>query len=146
MQVLTKLRAVLGKSAEGAACFAALTAEVCGGKNDVTVVTMVSDLEKDFKKVLHSRLSAAAKVYDLPDKFFRLALDMYSPDRRIRCGARDVRTNMGVLVGCPIAMGALLLACMDQMEKFMRSIPKYLSLVKAYVDDIALTFKFDDPK
>ena len=51
---------------------------------------------------------------------------------------------MGVLAGCPIAMGALLLASMDPMEEFMKTIPAQLKVTMAYVDDFNLTFRFVD--
>ena len=136
-----------GKSSEAAVYLAALIAEGGSGRNDDVTVTMISDLEKGFEKVLHTKLVVAAKVYDFPQTVLHLALDMYRADRRIRCGAafsRAVRTNMGVLAGCPIAMGALLLATMDPMERFMQSIPRHLNLNMVYVDDFNLTFTFKE--
>ena len=135
-----------GKSSEAVVYMASLIAEGGGGRNDDVTVTVISDLEKGFEKILHSKLVAAAKVYDFPEMVLNLALDMYRAERRIRCGAafsRSVRTNMGVLAGCPIAMGLLLLATMDPMERFMTSIPKHLNLAMVYVDDFNLTFAFD---
>lgn len=123
-----------GKSSENAAYLAALIAEGGSGRNDDTTVTVISDLEKGFEKVVHSRLLVAAKVHDFPMPILELALDIYRGEMHIRCGSaysKAVRTNMGVLASCPIAMGAILLATMDQMEKNMSTIPKQLKLALA---------------
>ena len=56
-----------GKSAEGATYLAALSAEATTGRFDDLTVTMISDLEKGFEKVVHRKLYAAARVYDFPD-------------------------------------------------------------------------------
>ena len=86
-------------------------------------------------------------MYGFPEEALHLALDMYRAPRRIRCGAaysQPVLTNMGVLAGCPIAMGLLLLASIDPIETFMKSVPKQLDLLMVYVDDLNLTFTFKD--
>ena len=49
---------------------------------------------------------------------------------------------MGVLAGCPIAMVALLLVCIDPVEEFLRWKPDNLSVFKVYVDDFSLTYTF----
>ena len=134
-----------GCSAEGATYDAALEAERHTGRYTDTVVTIIGDLEKGFEKVIHRRLRAAAKAYKFPMTILNLALNMYKSNRRIRCGSaysRPVKTNMGVLAGCPIAMVALLLACIDPVEEFLRWGPRYLSVFKVYVDDFSLTFTF----
>ena len=72
----------------------------------------MSDLHKGFEKVKHKHLVTAAYVYSFLLYILRLARDMYTSPRRIRCGAavcKPVWTSMGVLAGCPIAMGALCL-------------------------------------
>ena len=93
-------------------------------------VTMISDLEKGFEKVVHSKIAEAAGRYRVPARILRLALDMYRGARRIKCGdalCQAAFTEQGVLAGCPIAMGARCLAILDPMVKFrnqkIRGIP-----------------------
>ena len=136
-----------GCSAEGTTYEAALEAERHTGRYNGTVVTVVGDLEKGFEKVLHNNLVKAAKAYGLPMKIVRLALNMYRAGRRIRCGtaySKEVFTNMGVLAGCPVAMVALMLSCIDPVEEFLRLGPRCLSVFKVYVDDFSLTFTFNE--
>ena len=50
-----------------------------------------------------------------------LALSMYTAGRRIRCGKAysvPVVTKVGVLAGCPLAMGLLLISIVDPVEDF----------------------------
>ena len=102
----------------------------------------MSDLYKGFEKVVHSHLIAAAYVYNFPLYILRLALDMYTSPRRIRCGAamcKPVWTSMGVLAGCPIAMGALCLAVLKPMDDLTREVPRSIASIKVYVDDFTVT-------
>ena len=134
-----------GCSAEGTTYEAALEAERHTGRYTDTVITAIGDLEKGFEKVIHGRLRHAAEVHRFPKRILEFALNMYKSERRIRCGtaySRAVKTNMGVLAGCPIAMAALLLACIDPVHYFLRSGPRNLSVFKVYVDDFSLTFTF----
>ena len=116
-----------GKAAEAAAYDVALKLELTDGEFDEWAATVMSDLEKGFEKVKHEHLIIAAKVVNFPMHILRMALDMYPAPRRIGCGAADCKlvwTNMGVLAGCPIAMAALRLACLDPVEEFLKKIPK----------------------
>ena len=75
-----------------------------------------------------------------------LALSMYTGRRRIRCGkaySKPVCTKVGVLAGCPIAMGLLLLSIIDPVDKFWSKPPTALVRLKVYVDDFALSFRFN---
>ena len=74
----------------------------------------------------------------------RMALDMYTAPRRIRCGAavcRPAWTTMDVLAGCPIAMGALCLAVIKPMDLLTREVPRALTDIKVYVDDFTITHR-----
>ena len=67
----------------------------------------------------------AAHVYNFPLKKLRLAIDMYKAQRRITCGAAvcsPVWTLIGVLAGCPVAMGAICLVLFSLMDQFMREV------------------------
>ena len=50
---------------------------------------------------------------------------------------------MGVLAGCPIAMGALCLAVIEPMDILMREVPNALADIKVYVDDFTITHRVD---
>lgn len=72
----------------------------------------MADLKKGFENVRHEVIEINAKIYDLSPKTLRLALSMYIAERRIRCGSaysKVVKTVIGLIDGCPIAMGLLLL-------------------------------------
>ena len=71
---------------------------------------------------------------------------MYKARRRVRCGkafSGYAVADVGVLAGCPIAMGALLLSILDPIEQFWKSGPKGLGSLKVYVNDFALSFNFE---
>ena len=91
-----------GKAAEAAAFDVALQMETTDGEYDDWAATIMSDLEKGFEKVRHEHLITAAKVVNFQIPILRMALDMYTAPRRIRCGAavcKPVCTTMGVLAG-----------------------------------------------
>ena len=70
---------------------------------------------------------------------------MYKAERRIRYGnafSKAVYTKVGVLAGCPVAMGLLLLAVIDPVDRFWKNIPRELASLKVYVDDFVLSFIF----
>ena len=48
---------------------------------------------------------------------------------------------MGVLAGCPVAMGALCLAILSPMDQLMREVPKGLVTLKVYVDDFTIAHR-----
>ena len=50
---------------------------------------------------------------------------------------------MRVLAGCPIAMSLLLVAVLDPVDKFWKSSPLNMISLKVYVDDFALSFRFN---
>ena len=131
-----------GKAAEAAAYDVALEAECTTGPLEDWAATTMSDLHKGFEKVVHSHLITAAYVYNLPMYILRMALDMYTSPRRIRCGAavcKPVWTSMGLLAGCPIAMGALCLAVLKPIDDLTREIPRSIATIKVYVDDFRIT-------
>ena len=133
-----------GKAAEAAAYDVALTAEITDCETEDWVATIMSDLEKGFEKVRHDHLIVAAKVVNFPMHILRMALDMYTAPRRIRCGAavcRPAWTTMDVLAGCPIAMGALCLAVIKPMDLLTREVPRALTDIKVYVDDFTITHR-----
>ena len=72
---------------------------------------------------------------------------MYICPRRIKCSnaySNSIMTKKGVLVGRPVAMGLLLLANLDSVDRFWSSLPQQIknSLVafKVYVDDFIIAF------
>jgi len=70
---------------------------------------------------------------------------MYTAPRRIRYGnafSKSAYTEIGVLAGCPVAMGLLLLSVLEPMDKFWKTIPRELISAMVYVDDFALSFAF----
>ena len=71
-----------GCAAEDAAYDICLDTEAANEEETFTV-TIISDLEKGFEKVLHDNIAKAAETYGFP---LRLALDMYRAARRIKCG------------------------------------------------------------
>ena len=92
-------------------------------------VDIIDDLEKGFEKVLHIEIRNKASVYRFPEAIMNIALSMYTGARRIRCGkaySRAAHTKMGVLAGCPIAMGLLLLANLDPVDCFWKQLPRYI--------------------
>ena len=132
-------------AAEDAAYDVCLRTEAAEGQGMYTI-TMISDLEKGFEKVRHDRIEAAAEKHGFPKRVLRLALDMYKGARRIKCGdalSRPIYTAQGVLAGCPIAMGALCLAVMDPVDKFLAKQPEGCKVVKVYVDDFTVVYEFD---
>ena len=50
---------------------------------------------------------------------------------------------IGVLAGCPIAMGLLLLNVINPIDSFWAKLPKQISTLWVYVDDIIMLFTFD---
>ena len=93
--------------------------------NDIAV-TVMDDLEKGFEKVVHDSIKDKANVYRFPLPKLKLALSMYTAERRIRCGkaySKPVVTKVGVLAGCPLAMGLLLLSIVDPVEDFWARSP-----------------------
>ena len=64
----------------------ALQVEGASGWNKQLVATIMPDLEKGFQKVKHSHLIATAMVFNFPHHVLKLAVDMYTAQRRIRCG------------------------------------------------------------
>ena len=99
-----------------------------------------------FEKVVHQKIKKNAKRYKFPWKKLALGLDMYKAPRRIRCGnalCRKLWTSIGVLAGCPIAMGALLLAMLPAMDKFTEMESEGLKSLDVYVDDVTTLYEFD---
>ena len=101
----------------------------------------------------HSTLREKAEIYKFSPTILRMALSMYNGARRIRCGkafSKAVYTKVGVLAGCPIAMGLLLLANLDPVEKFWSDLPQHIisSIVncKVYVDDFIVVFSVNRSK
>ena len=110
-----------GKAAEQAANDIALNNESLTTDDNEVAVTMLADLEKGFEKVTHSLIEANAAIYNFPPKIWKCAVAMYKAARRIRCGralSTAVFSKIGVLAGCPIAMGLLLLSVLDPMDQF----------------------------
>ena len=114
---------------------------------------MINDLEKGFEKVLHAEIRNKANVYRFPEAIMNTALSMYTGSRRIRCGkaySRAAHTKMGVLAGCPIAMGLVLLVNLDPVDRFWKQLPRYIKSsimgLKMYVDDFMIVFRFDTNK
>ena len=113
--------------------------------DDTVVVTVMADLEKGFGRVRHDQLRRKAAVYGFPEEDLELALSMYTAPRRIRYGnafSKSAYTEIGVLAGCPVAMGLLLLSVLEPMDKFWKTIPRELISAMVYVDDFALSFAF----
>ena len=134
-----------GCAAEDAAYDICLRTEAAEGLGRYTV-TMISDLEKGFEKVSHDKIEAAADKHGFPKRTLQLALNMYKGARRIKCGdalSRPVYTKQGVLAGCPIAMGALCLAVIDPVDKFLAKQPVGCKAIKVYVDDFTVVYEFD---
>ena len=70
---------------------------------------------------------------------------MYRAARRIKCGAalcRQIWTDMGVLAGCPIAMGSLCLAIIRPMRAYLAAKPRGVEISKVYVDDFTSMYKY----
>ena len=95
-------------------------------------------------------MRAKADVYRFPPTHLKMSLSMYTSPRRIKCGdaySKSATTKIGVLAGCPIAMGLLLLANLDPIDDFWDKLPKHIyqsiSNIKVYVDDFIIVFKFD---
>jgi len=135
-----------GKSSEHAIYDIALDAEAHDNDPNGVEVTMMDDLEKGFEKVVHSNLLSKAEIYNFPCSKLPLALSMYTGRRRIRCGkafSKPVCTTVGVLAGCPIAMGLLLLSIIDPVDRFWKTSPTAMVRLKIYVDDFALNFRFN---
>ena len=121
-----------GFSAEDAAYDVLLESEAASDEQYYTITT-ISDLEKGFEKVRHDRIAAAAAKHGFPEGILTLALDMYRGARRIKCGnalSKATFTETGVLAGCPIAMGALCLAILDPMIKFVQTGPEGFEMAK----------------
>ena len=134
------------KAAEHAAYKVALDAEICEGNSNKVNVTIMADLEKGFEKVHHSVIQMNATIYDFRPETLALALSMYTSPRRIKCGnaySRAVNTVIGVLAGCPIAMGLLLPNVINPIESFWAKLPKQISSLWVYVDDIIMSITFD---
>ena len=96
------------KSSEDAVYDVALDTEADMGEYGMISVLMMDDLEKGFEKVKHAELRSKAEVYCFPPTPLKMALSMYTAQRRIRCwGAysRAAVSEIGVLAGCPVAMG-----------------------------------------
>ena len=92
------------RASEQAAYDIALEAETRHNDPDDVVVTIMDDLEKGFEKVMHEEILKKAEVYNYPMTKLKLAVSMYTPERRIRCGKAysvPVTTKVGVLAGCP---------------------------------------------
>ena len=120
------------------------------GKVDVAVI---DDLEKGFEKVSHDELRSKARVYNFPEVIMNVALSMYTGARRIRCGkaySKAAHTKVGVLAGCPIAMGLLLLANLDPVDRFWKEVPAHIRFsiigLKVYADDFMMVFSLDNNK
>ena len=110
-----------GKAAETAAYDIALNTEAAQLDGQMVNITVMADLEKGFERVRHDVIRAKAKVYGFPERILEPALSMYKAARRIRYGnaySRAVYTKVGVLAGCPVAMGLLLLAILDPVDHF----------------------------
>jgi len=82
-----------------------------------------------------------------------VALSMYTGARRIRCGkafSKAAYTKVGVLAGCPIAMGLLLLANLDPVDQFWKELPSHIKFsmvgLVVYVDDFMMVVSFDTNK
>ena len=91
----------------------------------MVAVTMLADLEKRFNRVTDATLKENADVF--PDGILILALSMYIAPRKISCGkacSRAVFSKTGVLAGCPIAIGLLLLSLLRPVDRFYTSIPR----------------------
>ena len=113
-------------SSEKAIYDIALDAEAHNNNPDDIEITMMDDLGKGFEKVVHQNLRDKADVYNFPTGSLQLALSMYTGRRRIKCGkaySGSVSTKVGVLAGCPIAMGLLLLPIIDPVETFWNTAP-----------------------
>ena len=133
------------KAAEAAAYDIALDTEASQLDGEMVNVTVMADLEKGFERVRHDVIRKKAKVYGFPERILEPALSMYKAARRIRYGSaysRAVYTKVGVLAGCPIAMGLLLLAVLEPVDLFWKTVPRELVSLKVYVDDFALSFAF----
>ena len=109
------------KSAEDAVYQLSIKTEGDASEYGKINVAIIDDLEKGFEKVSHDEIRKKASVYQLPEVIMNTALSMYTGARRIRCGkaySKAAHTNMGVLAGCPIAMGLLVLANLDHLDRF----------------------------
>ena len=134
-----------GKAAEAAAYDIAIDAEASQYDGDAINVTVAADLEKGFERVKHDVIRRNAVLYNFPSRILEPALSMYKAERRIRYGnafSKAVYTKVGVLAGCPVAMGLLLLAVIDPVDRFWKTIPRELASLKVYVDDFVLSFIF----
>ena len=141
------------KSSEDAAYDIALYSEIAAGNLGQISVVIMDDLEKGFEKVNHADLLAKASIYGFPSDIAKLAIAMYRSPRRIRCGmaySRATRTNRGVLAGCPIAMGLLLLANLKPVDDFWANLPPRIRdnivVFRVYVDDFIIAFRLDSNK
>ena len=135
-----------GKSSEHAAYDIAIDTEGHNNNPEVVDITIMDDLEKGFEKVVHNKIREKAHVFGFPPAKMELALSMYSAGRRVRCGkahSEPVKTKIGVLAGCPIAMGLLLLSVIDPVDIFWKKSPAYMTSLRVYVDDFALSFRFN---
>ena len=127
-------------SSEHAIYDIALDTESHSNDTDDVEITVMDDLEKGFEKVKHASLQAKAHVYNFPKDKLPLALSIYKGRRRIRCGkaySKPVCTDMGVLAGCPLAMGLLLLSILDPAETFWNTSPTTLvrfNLAEPFLD------------
>ena len=140
-------------SAEDAMYDISLATEAHVGEYKKVDVAIIDDLEKGSEKVTHDTLVTHAKIYGFPPIELKMALSMYTGARRIRCGkalSRAAYTKKGVLAGCPIAMGLLLLANLKPVDDFWASLPPRIRdnivVFRVYVDDFIVAFKLDSNK
>ena len=141
------------KSAEDAVYQLSIKTEGDASEYGRVDVAVIDDLEKGFEKVSHDELRSKARVYRFPEVIMNVALSMYTGARRIRCGkafSKAAHTQVGVLAGCPIAMGLLLLANLDPVDRFWKALPAHIQFsivgLKVYVDDFMMVFSFDTNK
>ena len=141
------------KASEDVVYEIALDAEMAAGNYGHISVVMMDDLEKGFEKVNHADLLDKATIYGFPPNICTLAVVMYQSPRRIRCAAaysKSTTTTRGVLAGCPIAMGLLLLANLNPVDDFWRNLPSRIkcniSNFKVYVDHFIIACRFDTNK
>ena len=141
------------KSAEDAVYQFSIKTEGYASEYGKLNVAIIDDLEKGLEKVLHAEIRSKASVYRFPETIMNTALSMYTGSRRIMCGkaySRAARTKMGVLAGCPIAMGLFLLVNLDPVDRFWKQLPRYIKSsimgLKIFVDDFMVVFRFDTNK
>ena len=141
------------KSAEDAVYQFSIQTEGDASEYGNVNVAIIDDLEKGFEKVSHDEIRSKAGVYKFPEVIMNVALSMYTGARRVRCGkaySKAAHTKIGVLAGCPIAMGLSLLANLDPVDRFWKSLPSQIKFsitgLKVYVDDFMIVFSFDSNK